>query len=95
MCRAKLVLMQILVDKEVVCWSKLGDETLLLNLDTGYYYTLDELGGLIWEMLIEQHDQEKIVERIVSEYEAERKSVESDLKTLLEELQREGMIVIK
>lgn len=86
--------MQIVVDKEVVCWSKLGAETLLLNLDTGFYYTLDELGGMIWEMLVDQQDEKKIIERILSERDAERSDVESDLKVFLDELKREGMIVV-
>jgi len=88
-------IMKLVIDKEVVCWSKLDDETLLMNLDTGYCYTLDEMGGKIWEMLLENRLPEEIVLGIMTEYAVERPVIENDLKALLDHLQLEGLIIIE
>lgn len=87
--------MKLIIEKEVVCWSKLEDETLLMNLDTGYCYTLDEMGGKIWGMLLEQRGLDEIALAITAEYAVERTVVENDLKALLEHLRLEGLIVIE
>lgn len=83
------------IDKEVVCWSKLENETLLLNLVTGFYYTLDEIGGVIWEMLVDQKNPEEIAAKIVDEYDVTAEAAVQDLKELLNMLQSEGVLTFK
>jgi len=49
---------------------------------------LNETGRIIWDMLVEGSDANTIVERILKEYDIDRKTVENDvdsfIKTLLE-----------
>lgn len=83
------------IDKEVVCWSKLENETLLLNLVTGFYYTLDEIGGVIWEMLVDQKSPDEIAAKIIEEYDVTAEAAAQDLKELLNMLQSEGVLTFK
>jgi hypothetical protein len=81
------------INPQVVCWSKLEEETLVLSLDSGFYYTLDEIGGLIWEMLVSEQDRSQIVARLVQEYEvSDPQTVEKDVDELLSELMDEGLL---
>jgi hypothetical protein len=68
-----------------------GEKLLLLNAATGNYYSLDEVGARVWELL----DGRKIAEiaaAISQEYDAPS-SVESDILELLGDLEREQLIV--
>lgn len=80
------------IDAEVVCSSKVDDETLILNLDTGFYYTLDSLGGEIWERLLEKQDEQQIVSAIADNYKAPSERIKKDFHELVGELEKEGLI---
>lgn len=83
------------IDKETICWSKLENETLILNLVTGFYYTLDEMGGVIWEMLLDQKEPGEIAALIKKEYDAPDDVIDQDLKELLDWLQAENILTFK
>lgn len=80
------------IDTEIVCFSKLDDETLILNLDTGFYYTLDHVGAFIWERLLNRQSEAQIITAIVDEYHVTQKAAEKDFQELLTMLEKEGLI---
>jgi hypothetical protein len=85
--------MAIRIDPQSVCWSKIENETLLLNLDSGFYYTLDEVGGFIWELLAAGQEKPGILTRLLSDYHIEDlQSAENDVDAFLMELRDEGLI---
>jgi hypothetical protein len=86
--------MQIKIDKESICWSTLDSETLLLNLDSGYYYTLDAFSGLVWGMLVDGCDEEGIAPCVASAYGLEKLDVISDIKAFIAELAMEGLLTV-
>lgn len=70
-----------------------GDETILLDLETGTYFTLNPVGALVWRGLEQAESIDQIVERIVSEYDAPAAQVKSDVAQLLGELTRRGLVL--
>lgn len=70
----------------------LDDETVLLNLQTEEYYSLDDVGSRIWQMVDGHHTVAQIVEAIVAEYSADPAQVTTDVSDLLDELSHEGLI---
>jgi hypothetical protein len=80
------------IDADAVCSSKIDDETLILNLDTGFYYTLDSVGGEIWERLMENQDEQRIVSAIADSYNADPGQIRKDFQELVAELEKEGLI---
>ena len=85
----------LIVDKKNIYWKKSGAETVLLNVETGVYYTLDELGGRIWDLIVQNNDEIKIVSKITHEYNVSEKQAEKDIKNLLKYLIKEKLICIK
>ncbi|HKV52505.1 MAG TPA: PqqD family protein [Gemmatimonadaceae bacterium] len=63
-----------------------GDETVLLDAERGQYYTLNEVGGRIWSLLVDGTSFAEIVDRLCAEYDVTRERGERDADMLLREL---------
>jgi hypothetical protein len=73
--------------------SNLAGEVVILSLDRGLYYGLDEVGARIWEMLSDTPvTPEQICDRLETEYDVDRATLESDVLNLLEDLHAEGIV---
>jgi Coenzyme PQQ synthesis protein D (PqqD) len=77
-----------------VVFRELDGEAVLLNLDTGTYFGLDEVGTRIW-LLIEQHGLlEPVCDAIVGEFEVDRETAERDVLNLADALERNGLVQV-
>jgi len=77
---------------EDVVFRNLSEEAVLLNLSTGNYFGLDEIGTRVWNLLAENASIEKIVEILLGEYDVTEQVLRSDLRALLGQLQEKGLI---
>ena len=69
-------------------------EIIALNLKSGQYYTLNEVGTRMWTLLAELDSVESTVAAVVSEYDVTQEQVEQDLANLLEALAVNGLIEV-
>lgn len=72
---------------------EVAGETVLLDLEGGIYYALDEVGTEIWNGLKEGDTLAALEERILDRYEVEPDRLSSDLRRLLQELVEKDLIV--
>jgi hypothetical protein len=72
---------------ETVLARTVGTETILLNLETSTYHSLNSVGGRFWALLIEGKDFQQALAIMEDEYDVERAQLESDLRDLCAELQ--------
>ncbi len=77
---------------EDVVFQKVGEETVLLNLEGGVYYGLDPVGSRFWELLLEGGSLRAAFERMVEEYDVTPETLERDLLRLAQELAAKGLI---
>ncbi len=77
---------------EDVVWTDLGDEAVLLKLDRGIYFGLDQIGARIWALMADGRSREEIPDIVATEYEVSFERVDHDLEELIGELSREGLI---
>ncbi len=71
---------------------KAKDLLVLLDLDTGEYYNLDEVGTRIWELCDGARTVSEIARRISEEFEAAAEAVEPDVVKFLEELAQDKLV---
>ena len=64
----------------------LSDGAVLLNLQTKRYFSLNETGTRIWELVQRTADEEMIVSTLLSEYEVEEPMVRAEVRRILDEL---------
>ncbi len=68
-------------------------ETVLVNLDSGNYYSFDGVGVHVWNLIEADADQERIIEAIARRYTGERKTMERAIHYFMKELEQEALIV--
>ncbi len=84
----------VLATKEQVS-ADLSGEAAILNLKTGIYYGLNEVGASIWKLIQEPRTVREVKDAIVQEYEVDPDQCEKDLLALLNELLFRELIEIK
>ena len=80
------------IDRQRIAWDEIDGETLIINAETGYYFSLDGVGSLIWGMLAEGLDERDIIARIVDEYEVQESTARDDLQALVAALIGEDLV---
>lgn len=75
-------------------YSEIGDEAVILDLNSGVYYGLNETGNQIWQWLQQPKSESEIVSLILEEYDVSPEQGASDVKALLQEMIKSGIIVI-
>lgn len=68
-------------------------DAVLMNMETGIFFGLRDIGSEIWSLLVEGSAVEQIVETIASIYEQPVDRVSVDVHELLDELTQNGLIV--
>jgi hypothetical protein len=72
-----------------------GDTSVLLDPDSGEYFSLDEVGARIWELCDGIRSANAIAAAICEEYDAELTVVQADVIRLLTELQNAKLIEVR
>lgn len=70
-----------------------GDELVLLHLERGVYYTLNETGAWIWEQLEREPTLHELRDGLVTHFTIDAECAERDLVALITELEAESLIV--
>ena len=71
---------------------ELDGESILLNLDSGVYYGLDEVGTRMWTVLTESESIGVAYETLLAEYAVEPDELRADLTRLVGELLEQGLL---
>jgi hypothetical protein len=74
--------------------SDLGGDAVILHLRSGVYYSLDAVGGRIWNLLREPTSVGDLRDTLLDEYEVDADRCERELLALLQELASEGLIEV-
>ena len=65
---------------------ELQGEGVLLQLDSGEYFGLDEVGQRMWALLVEHGDLSVVASRLAEEFDAEPEVLSRDLNDLVDDL---------
>ncbi len=78
--------------QERILQQETAGTVLLLNMDDGRYYTLDPLGGRVWDLCDGSRTVADIVAIISEEYDAPSRTIEQDLRELLTDMANENLV---
>ncbi len=85
---------KIQLDPELL-YSKIGDEIVLLTIESGKYFKVDAIGSRIWEIIKEPISIEKVLAQLVGEYEVSLAECEKDVMSFIDKLKEDNLILIK
>jgi hypothetical protein len=71
---------------------ELEGEAVLLSLDAGQYFGLDEIGTRVWSLLLEHGDVEPVVRAVVAEYEVTEAQFRADLERFVHQMVANGLL---
>ena len=74
---------------------QVGDEVVLLHLESAQYYGLNTVGARIWSLLQEPIPLHRVRDALVAEFDVAPDACERDLLALVEQLRRAGLAEIR
>lgn len=72
---------------------QLEDEIVLLNMEAEHYYSLDDVGSRVWQLLSEHDTLDAVVRQMLLEFAADEATLRTDVVTLVAQLQEAGLVV--
>jgi hypothetical protein len=85
---------QRVIAPEDVLVRELEGQSVLLNLETEQYFSLDEVGTRMWALLTESGSIQAAYDSLLAEYDVTPDLLRSDLTTLIERLQEKGLLTL-
>jgi len=76
---------------EKAMFQEVKDETVILDLDSGEYFTLDEIGTRMLQLFRSESDAHKVATKITEEYAVDFEQAHADLITLLDKMASHGL----
>jgi len=71
-----------------------GDEAVLVNLDSGIYYSLRESASQIWFRIINGYSADEIIQEFIELYDADKTDIEILVEKFIAELVENNLILI-
>ena len=75
-----------------VLFSKLGDEAVILHLDSEEYFNLDQVGVRMWEVICEKQEIEASIPVLLEEYDVDKDTLRRDLEAFVSKLVAENLL---
>ena len=74
--------------------SPIGEELALLNTRSNIYFTMDQLGKCVWELLQKPQELTDIISEIAEQYRVAMEAVERDVISFVSDLHAHGLIEV-
>ena len=74
--------------------AELGDDLVIMSVQTGSYYGLDAVGVSVWKRLEQPCNFADLVAHVLDRFDVDAASAEKDLTVLLNEMRAEGLVSI-
>lgn len=75
-----------------VVWARQADTTVLLDAERGLYYTLNEVAGRTWELLVAGEPLIEVLRCLGDEYEISAGTLQADVSVTLKQLLEAALI---
>lgn len=71
---------------------RLGDGGIVINLETDRVFELNGSAALIWELICEYGDEERLIQGLESRFHGSARVLEAETSALIQGLLREGLL---
>lgn len=84
----------IVMQRQDIDASDLNGEKVMMNLDKGQYFALNDVGSRIWEIISKSVTVREIVEILLAEYDIDEKTCSNSVASFLESMRNAELINI-
>jgi len=78
---------------EDVLFQKVAEETVILEPETGEYYTLNAIGTFMVEQFQQGYSKAKVIDLVLEKYHANEAEVSQDTEELLAQMLKQGLLI--
>jgi hypothetical protein len=71
---------------------ELDGEAVILHLDSGTYFGLDEIGTRIWQLIDVHGNVDQVVRELLREYDVDAAQLKGDVESLVSSMVDKGLI---
>ena len=76
-----------------VIYRDVDDETVVLNLESGVYFGLDDVGARMWQLIVEHRSLRAVRATLLDEFDVAAETLERDLIRFVSELHGIGLLI--
>ena len=67
-------------------------ELVILDVPSGQFFGLNDVGMVVWERLEREASHEQLVDAVVAEYDVDRETASADVTDLIDQLVDAGLV---
>jgi len=75
-----------------IVFREVGDRVVLLNPETGYYYSLNEMGRIVFRNIVKKKEVDEILKLIMEKYVVSEEKVRDDITSFISKLAEENIL---
>jgi len=79
--------------EDMVC-ADLNDMTVMMSIENGNYYGLDDIATVIWNIIEEPLKVGDLIDKLVQEFEISAEECEKDVISFLNELEEQNLLEV-
>jgi hypothetical protein len=84
--------MERFIQNKSIVQSKIGEEVVMLDMESGFYFGLNSVASVIWGLLANEIGFEELIDQLMAQFEVERSLCETDTKELLDQMLEKNII---
>ena len=73
---------------------ELDGEAVLLQLDEGTYYGLDDVGTRLWQLMLEHKRLQRVLDAALAEFDTSAEDLQRDLLALAQQLVERRLLIV-
>ena len=80
------------IQNKTIVQSKIGEEVVMLDMESGFYFGLNSVASVIWSLLADEIGFEKLIDQLMAQFDVERSVCETDTQELLDQMLEKNII---
>ena len=84
--------MERFIQNKSIVQSKIGEEVVMLDMESGFYFGLNSVASVIWTLLADEIGFEGLIDQLMAQFDVERSVCESDTQELLDQMLEKNII---
>ena len=84
--------MERFIQNKTIVQSKIGEEVVMLDMESGFYFGLNSVASVIWSLLADEIGFEKLIDQLMAQFDVERSVCEADTQELLDQMLEKNII---
>ena len=78
-----------------IIYSPIDDEVVMMNIDSGAYFGLDNIASVIWHKMDAPISYANVIESLLDEYDVDVATCKSEVSALIDKMIEEELVVVE